>query len=192
MVEGPVNVFCRQVRARSRENAGALRCLHGAENGFVSPMFSILRQELDSMIRAIYLLSIVDMEYRNAVLLASIENRPWRTKNGRKITDRMMVDLAQKLQGWTQSVYTFGCAFVHLSSFHDHRHRDPVKAISANERAAILRHMQYYHGGPAGPEFSIGDLVPYLPRVLEKISGNLECYLKDLEAGKVVDQGITE
>jgi hypothetical protein len=192
MDEAPINVFCRQVRARSRENSGALRCLHGAEKGFVSPMFSILRQELDSMIRAIYLLSIVDMGYRNALLLASIENRPWKTENGPTITDRMMVDLAQKLQGWTQSVYTFGCAFVHLSSFHDHRHRDPVRAISPNERAAILRHMRYYRGGPAGPEFSFDDLVPYLPGVSEKISRNLECYLRDLEVGKVVDQAITE
>ncbi|HLI30549.1 MAG TPA: hypothetical protein VKV79_05550 [Terriglobia bacterium] len=62
-------------------------------------MISILRQEPDSMIRAIFLLSIVDMEYRNALLL---------------------------------------------------------------------------------------------PRVLEKISGNLDCYLKDLEGGKVIEHGMTE
>jgi hypothetical protein len=52
--------------------------------------------------------------------------------------------------------------------------------------------MQNYHGGPAGPEFSFDDLVPYLPGVLEKISDNLECYLKDLEGGKVIDQDMTE
>jgi len=186
--EPPIDVFCRMVRARSRENSGALRCLQGAERGFVSPIVSIVRQELDSMIRAIYLLSICDMEYRNALLLASVENRQWRTRDGRKTSDRMMVDLAQNLHGWTRSVYTFGCAFVHLSSFHDHGNRDPTKALSPNEREAILQHLQNYHGGPAGPEFSFDDLVPYLPRVLEKISGNLECYLRDLEAGKVLDR----
>lgn len=161
------------------------------EGRFRIAMVSIVRQELDSMIRAVYLLSVVDMEYRDALLLASIENRPWKTKNGRRITDRMMVDLSQKLHGWTKSVYTFGCAFVHLSSFHDHGHRDPIKAISPNERAAILRHMQYYHGGPVGPQFSFDDLVPYLPRVFEKISSNLECYLKDLEAAKLLDHDMT-
>ena len=188
MEEAPLNTFCRLVRARSRENSGALCCLHKANGSFVSPMVSILRQELDSMVRAIYLLSLADKEYRNALLLASVENRPWKTKNGQRVTDRMLVDLAQRLHGWTQSVYAFGCAFVHLSSFHDHGHGDPIKAISAEERAAILRHMQYYHGGPASAEFSFDDLVPYLPRLLEKISGNLECYLKDLEAGKVLDR----
>jgi hypothetical protein len=151
-------------------------------------MVALIRQKLDSMIRAIYLLSIADTEYRNALVLASVEGGPWKTKDGHKITDRMMVDLAEHLHGWAQSAYTFGCAFIHLSRFHDHGHRDPIKAISQNERAAILRHMQYYHGGPAGPEFSLRDLLPYLPSVLEKISANLECYLKDLEAGKVLDE----
>jgi hypothetical protein len=38
----------------------------------------------------------------------------------------------------------------------------------------------------AQPE-DFNDLIPYLPRVLEKISANLECYLAALENGEVHD-----
>jgi len=33
---------------------------------------------------------------------------------------------------------------------------------------------------------SFEELLPFLPRVFEKIAGNVECYLKDLEADKVL------
>ena len=94
-----------------------------------------------------------------------------------------MVDLAQKLQGWTQSVYKFGCAFIHLSSFHDYSDRDPLQQISAQERQDILEQCRGYHGGPKGDTFA--DLVPYLPKVLAKVAANLDYYLDELEACNV-------
>ena len=40
----------------------------------------------------------------------------WQRENGRgRVTDREMVDLANRLQGWTASVYEFGRGFIHLS-----------------------------------------------------------------------------
>jgi hypothetical protein len=48
-------IFTRQVRERSRENAESLRLLHG--RGLHANVVSILRQELDSLIRVIFLLS---------------------------------------------------------------------------------------------------------------------------------------
>jgi hypothetical protein len=45
-----------------------------------------------------------------------------------------MVDLAQILQGWTRSVYKFGCAFIHLSSLHDYNERDPLSQLPAEEK----------------------------------------------------------
>ena len=99
-----------------------------------------------------------------------------------------MLELANKLQGWSGSVYRFGCGFIHLSNFHDYRKRDPMDAISLAEKEMVLRHMRYYHGGPLCPNPKFEDLIPYLPRVFEKISTNLECYLKDLEQGKALDE----
>jgi hypothetical protein len=53
--------------------------------------------------------------------------------------------------------------------------------ISEDQRKAVLDHMRYYHGGPAGVRPSFQDIVPYLPAVFEKIASNLECYIKKLE-----------
>ena len=52
-------------------------------------------------------------------------------------------------------------------------------------RPPILDHCRHYHGGPLGAHATFADLVPYLPRVFAKIAGNLECYLSELEYGKV-------
>ncbi len=152
-------------------------------------MVSILRQELDSMIRVMYLLSIPDLKYRAELMHASIEGKKWTQKGTRKrITDRDMVAFANKLQGWAESVYRFGCDFIHLSNFHDYRNRDPMESISQNEKKSILKHMRYYHGGPLCSNPTFADLIPYLPRVFEKISSNLECYVKDLEHDKSLSE----
>ena len=109
-------------------------------------------------------------------------------KGGKKrITDRKMVDLANKLQSWTQSVYRFGCGFIHLSSFHDYEERDPIDMITVEEKEAILKHMKYYHGGPLEPDPRFRDLIPYLPSVFMKIADNLECYIKDLENKETIE-----
>jgi hypothetical protein len=155
--------------------------MHG--EGITSQVIAILRQELDSMVRVIYLLSITDSTRRDELIKASIDGRQWTVENSnRRVTDREMVDLASQLQGWTGSVYKFGCAFIHLSSFHDYQDRDPLDFISDNEKSDILQHMRYYHHGPNQPNPTFADLIPYLPKVFDKIASNLECYVKDLEA----------
>ncbi len=170
--------FCRQVRQRSAEHREAVQRLSGLHGQIVS----LLRQELDSMVRCIYLLSIRDRQRRAELIEASVQGGKWTHANGRgHVTDREMVDLASQLQHWTQSVYRFGCAFIHLSSFHDYRQRDPMEMISEEERSAILSFMRNHHGGPASDRPSFQDIVPYLPAVFEKISSNLECYIKKLE-----------
>jgi len=181
----PLETFCRQVRSRSAEHRKAITLLHG-EN-LVSQTVGVLRQEVDSMVRIIYLLSLSDLAYRNELVQASVEHRQWTEKGKkRKITDREMVELANQLQGWTESVYRFGCAFIHLSSFHDYQNRDPMSVISDEERTAMLKHMMYYHGGPSSPDPSWQDVLPYLPKVFDKISMNLEHYIEQLETQKVI------
>lgn len=171
--------FLRQVRSRSQEHREAMRLLAGA--GLAGQMVAILRQELDSLVRVIYLLE--QRPSRRAELIgASVRGERWRRHNSpAPVTDREMVDLAQSLQGWTQSVYKFGCAFIHLSALHDYNDRDPFTLLPAAEKADILEHCRSYHGGPIGETVGFGELIPFLPRVFEKIADNLECYLKELE-----------
>lgn len=56
--------------------------------------------------------------------------------------------------------------------------------ISDEERTAILKHMRHYHGGPPNDDASFADLSSYLPMVFEKITENLECYVKALETDR--------
>ncbi|MDP3511670.1 MAG: hypothetical protein Q8S20_02880 [Sulfuritalea sp.] len=174
-------IFLRQVRSRSEEHQHAMRVL--ARERLAGQMVAVLRQELDSMVRVIYLLT-QSAERRTALIEASVRGEKWSQPNSHaSVTDKEMVDLAQNLQGWTLSVYKFGCAFIHLSGLHDYNDRDPLEQLPHHERKDILDHCCHYHGGPHGSDAKFSELVPYLPSVLEKIAGNLECYLEDLEKG---------
>ncbi len=155
--------------------------------GLVSPAFGILRQEVDSMVRAIFLLTVSSLPEREAYATATLAGEQWvtTTVNGkqRKVTDREMVDLAQTLHGWTESVYRFGCSFIHLSNFHNHLATNPFQSLLPAERSSILAHLRNYHGGPAEDDPSMDTIASYVPRVFEKISSNLGYYLSQLEAG---------
>jgi hypothetical protein len=179
-----LEVFCRQVRDRSAEHRQAML----AVSHLPGQMVSILRQELDSLVRVIFLLAQDDRSYREQLVEASVQGARWKKKGSNAhVTDRDMVILADKLHNWTKSVYAFGCAFIHLSNLHDYRTRDPLAQIPADERNAVLRHLRYYHGGPAQELPTFADVVPFLPRVFEKIADNLRCYVDSLEAGKSLD-----
>lgn len=71
------------------------------------------------MVRVIYLLSIDDRAHRAELLSAAVCGRTWQRASSGRITDREMVELADRLHGWDRSVYRFGCAFIHLSSYPD-------------------------------------------------------------------------
>ena len=143
------------------------------------------------MIRVIYLLSIRDLNERKRLIEATLSGKRWtvRSTKGkmRKLTDREMVDLSEHLHGWTRSVYEFGCAYIHLSDYHNHATRNPFNKLPPAERAHILKHLRYYHGGPRSDSPSMEELASYLLRVFHKIHSNLECYLKDLEADKAME-----
>lgn len=154
-----------------------------ARERLAGQMVAVLRQELDSMVRVSYLLT-QDAERRTALIEASVRGEKWSQPNSRaSVTDKEMVDLAQNLQGWKRSVYKFGCAFIHLSNLHDYNDRDSLEQLPFQEREDILGHCRYYHRDPCGNDAKSSDLIPYLPSVLEKNSGNLECYLENIEQG---------
>ena len=182
-----VQEFCCVLRKRSSEHFEAMTRLHDLPG----MMASILRQELDSMVRAIYLLSIEDLNERKRLIKQTLNGQRWtvstRKGKNRIVTDKEMSELSNKLQGWTLSVYKFGCAFIHLSNFHDYSSSNPFDALTIEEQSDILKHMNYYHGGPASVHPSFQELACFFPRVFEKIATNLECYIKDLEANKVIE-----
>ena len=185
-VDENILIFVRQIRERSRENAESLGLLH--DRSLTSNVVSILRQELDSLVRVIFLLSQTDHEYRGALIEASVNGCQWTKKGGKgRITDREMVELSSSLFNWAKNVYEFGCAFIHLSNFHDYATRDPMEIISPAERSTIALYMNYYHLTHFSPMVTFPEIMPYLPVVFEKIRSNTECYLKNLEEGRDLD-----
>jgi predicted AlkP superfamily pyrophosphatase or phosphodiesterase len=180
-----IEKFSAIIRKRSSEHSEAM---HRVED-LPGMMVSILRQELDSMVRTIFLLSIDDLDERKRLITQSLNGEVWSVKTekgkNKKVTDREMVELSNKLQGWTLSVYKFGCAFIHFSNFHDYSARNPFESLDEVKQKDILEHLRYYHGGPATDRPNFGELSSYFPRVFNKISDNLECYLEELESNDV-------
>lgn len=176
--------YCEILRKRSAEHSEAMSRVHDLPG----IMVSILRQELDSMVRVIYLLSVGDIIETKRLITQTLDGEVWTvlTEKGKfkKVTDRDMVDLSNKFQGWTLSVYKFGCAFIHLSRFHDYSISNPFNTLRHKEQADILQHLRYYHGGPQSEHPGFEELASYFPRVFEKIKSNLGYYIKELEENK--------
>lgn len=181
--------FCRQVQARSREHQEAMPVVD--QNGWRSLAVGILRQELDSLVRTIYLLE-QPRNVRAPLIALSVTGQRWRSTNAegktRIITDRDMVDFAEgRLDGWVGRVYDFGCRFIHLSSAHDYLARDPFQALPIDDRRALASYLTNYHGaGPNGTGASVDstfdDIAAYAPRALEKIASHLDTYVERLRS----------
>jgi len=179
-----IAAFARLVRARSRENRDALALLCSA--GHSGICVAILRLELDSLVRVLYLLS-QRAHQRDRLIEASLHGQPWKHPDGKRITDAQMVRHASALHGWAASVYSFGCAFIHLSRNHDYLTQDPFAALPLSERESISSYLRYYHGGGINPKSQFAELLAYIPEVFEKISSNLDAHLQDLEEGRKLD-----
>ncbi|MCP4102460.1 MAG: hypothetical protein GY750_13715 [Lentisphaerae bacterium] len=95
--------------------------------------------------------------------------------------DKDMVDLSNEFHGWTRLVYKFGCAFIHLSNFHNYSNKNPFDLLPENEQKELLDHLRYYHGGPFSDHPSFEDLSSFFPRVFEKITDHLKCYIDHLK-----------
>lgn len=183
-----LELFCDIIRKRSKEHAEAMQRIYDLPG----VMVSILRQELDSMVRAIYLLAINDLTERDRLIAQTLSGEQWTvaTPNGKskKVTDSELVELSNALHGWTLSVYKFGCAFIHFSKFHDYSRSNPFASLSLAEQTHILDHLRRYHGGPSTDTPDFDELSTFFPRVFEKIAANLECCIEDLESREIEPQ----
>lgn len=144
-------VLIRQVRARSEEHGAAMQA--ACDHGWFSVAVGILRQELDSMIRLVFLLAIEDRPRRAGLVQDAVSGVRWRNEDGRTISDDSMVRLVHRRlpdAHWVREVYDVGCGFIHLSRFHDWQARDPFRALSLPERRLIARYLGREHGGHRG------------------------------------------
>lgn len=175
-----LEVFCRQVNSRSQENFSAFH-LSFHEKHYGNAL-SIIGQEIDSMIRVVYLLTISDLDHREQLVADSVEGRKWKHKGTRKrITDREMVEATTRFEHWVNEVYKVRNGIIHLSNLHDYKERDPLTLISKQDRSEIIRHLRVYHNGPRQSKPTFEDVIPFLPKVLSKIQSHLTRYLDQLK-----------
>jgi hypothetical protein len=169
-----IQKLCGIIRQRSCENKNAISVL--VEKYLLGNAIAVLRQELDSMVRVIYLLSC-PANKRQSLAQKTLNGERW------NVTDRAMVDFSNQYIGWTKSVYKFGCAFIHLSQFHDYLAENPFAKMEQEEISIIKYHLNQYHDFRLEDDLSLQTLVPYILPVFKKISDNLEYYIKELEKG---------
>src|SRR5690606_26993266 len=97
-----------------------------------------------------------------------------------------MVELAEKLQGWTNSVYKFGCGFIHLSNYHDPENHDPFLELPELEQQNVKQFMNHYHNFDLNEELNFNNVKPYLHKIFIKIYDNLKCYVRELHENKAM------
>lgn len=175
-----LEIFCRQISNRSGENFSAFHMLFHSK--LYGNILSLIGQEIDSMIRVVYLLSISDLDYRNALIRASVNGERWRHQGtGKPITDRQMVTVATKHEFWVSQAYKVRNGFIHLSNLHDYRHRDPMTLLPKEDKREILKHMWKWHHCPQNRGRTFNDIVPCLPNVFHKMQDHLRGYIRSLE-----------
>ena len=137
------------------------------------------------MIRVIYLLETNDGAERARFICDSVNGIEWRRVGSkgkmRRITDREMVDIAARTNGWVDLVYTFGSNLIHLSRSHDYKHKDPFRLISPQVQEEIRYYLAHYHSYREYDGLNVSAVVGYLPDVMNKIASNLEYYISELE-----------
>ena len=184
-----LDLFCNILENRSIENQKSFEVLYS--NGLWGNCFSILRQELDSLVRVLYLLDITDLNLRDNYVMQTLRGEKWSyiNHNGKRVvvTDKDMVDLANSLMGWAQYVYKFGCSFIHLSNFHNYNVVNPFALLSQEEKNSIIYYMEHYHGAELNNNSEMKDFYPYLSKVMEKIAGNLNCYIQELKLNNEIN-----
>ena len=170
------------IQNRSKENEKALKLLF--PQGLFGNCISILRQELDSFIRVMYLGRISDFDERKRLMNQTLSGEKWTvlTQNNKwkQVTDKDMVEKANEFYGYIQYVYKFGCASIHLSDFHDYAIKNPFDKLNDTEKYDIKKYLNEYHKFPIEFELTVENISDYIPDVFEKISSNLACYFNQI------------
>jgi len=178
----PVVDFVRHVEDRSKENQAAFVLL--MRSGLLGPALALVRQELDSMIRVIWLIDSCTQTERARLVADALQGVHWQktTPKGKqvRITDAEMSDAALRRHGWIKQVYRYGCHLIHLSDWHNYRHQDPTKNMPSAEREEIQDELQNFHAEEI-EDLAFSHIKMHAPYAMSKIGDNLACYLRELE-----------
>lgn len=177
------------IRSRGEENRKALALL--VSQRLLGNCISILRQELDSFVRLIYLGQVSDFRERERLMNQTLSGDRWTTLTTtgklKQITDKDMVEKANFLKGYIRYVYKFGCGFIHLSNFHDYETINPFDRLDYSEQFNIAFYLHQYHGFPRGKELTVENISDLIPAIFDKVSSNLAYYFDSILSNKMID-----
>lgn len=177
------------IQNRSEENKKALTLL--VSQRLFGNCISILRQELDSFVRVIYLGQISDFNERERLMNQTLSGEKWTvlTPNNKwkQITDKDMVCKADELKGYVHYVYKFGCGFIHLSDFHDYVTTNPFDKLDYSEQFDIVFYLHQYHGFSRDRELTVENISNLIPAIFDKISSNLAYYFGSILNNNIID-----
>ena len=176
--------FIEVIRNRSKENKESLE--DDFKNNRLAKCCETLRTEIDSFIRIIYLGSDPDLIKRNELIKQLFSGEKWKI-NKKNVTDNDMVKKANKFSGYIEYVYKFGCAFIHLSNFHDYKATNPFNNISEVEKEDIKKYLNQYHSFPLDKELNIESIKNYIPKIFEKVSENMHYYFDNILNQTMID-----
>lgn len=177
----PLEEFKKIVFQRLEENQKSFDILFGLKH--YGNCISIMRQELDQIIRLLFLLNSTKNVQRQ-LIESSINNHKWFVinKENKKdyITEEIISKYSESLNGWDKSIYEFGLAFGSLATTFNYGTKDPIKTMAENDRDKIYKYILEYHNRDFPRDYDINVLIRELPDILNIISSNLQKYMDRL------------
>lgn len=140
---------------------------------------SLLCQELNQVVRVLYLLNIAPDE-RNRLIEFTLNDKKWyiaeANRKKKYITEETFSVFTNSFGGWEKAICEFGESFKTVSGSLTHPMKDPVTALQADERDKIHRYITSYHDRNFPANFTIDELTPMLPVVFDRIAESLRAY----------------
>jgi hypothetical protein len=145
--------------SRSDENWNTLELLLRERRFGVA--IGLLRQEIDTFIRLVYLDTIDDPQAAKLI-------NGWAQGKRWPVRDAVMVSVAEKSYFWVEIAYEFGCKLIHLSDFHDYQAIDPFGTMPIESKRTIIGFLRTHHGY-TNPDIDLAEFVELMPPVMNKI-----------------------
>jgi len=177
--------FKDAIYKRSLENEQAFYLL--SKQKLYTLIGVIIRLELDSLMRFCYLESLEDDEEKDLLINQFLDGKRWELEKG-FVTDRKMVEHMTNtlMLGWALHIYDIGCAFVHLSPYHDWAINEPTRNLTIEQRQNIASNVNEHvrcglykkYNKTMKESFDFNDLVEISEDVFCKLKDNLRYELK--------------
>jgi|SRR5208282_4151651 len=171
--------YKKLISHRMQENMKSFKLLFNIKH--YGNCISIMCQELDQLIRLLFLLNS-NSDEKKQFMYSAINSQRWYIINNENkkeyVTDETLLKFAETLNDWDRSIYEFGFSFNDLSTNFNYGSRDPIKSMNERNRKKLYNYVKEYHVRDFPASFSLDDLIPVLPMIIEEISSKLNKYLE--------------